>query len=136
MNKIIEAVVPLVMCRLDKRKEYEICSAVNSASLHPDQDVFVCGGEDCKMYKCDFTSGSEQGNFVCTLSVSSVFVCSGYKVYTVLRRGSISSWIPTELAIIANIRTVHDGSTFESHLHRSLDLESKLALNFELLAKS
>jgi len=49
------------MCRLDKIKEYEISNQINSASLHPDQQVFVCGGEDFKMYKCDFTTGAELG---------------------------------------------------------------------------
>jgi len=46
---------------LEKIKEYEISSPINSASLHPDQQVFVCGGEDFKMYKCDFTTGAELG---------------------------------------------------------------------------
>jgi len=50
------------MCRLDIIKEYEISSPINSASLHLDQQVFVCGGEDFKMYKCDFTTGAELGN--------------------------------------------------------------------------
>jgi len=50
------------MFRLDRLKEYEISSPVNSASLHPDQQVFVCGGEDFKMYKCDFGTGAELGN--------------------------------------------------------------------------
>lgn len=48
---------------LDKIKEYEISSPINSASLHPDQQVFVCGGEDFKMYKCDFTTGAELESF-------------------------------------------------------------------------
>ena len=62
------------MRRLDKIKEYEISSPINSASLHPDQQVFVCGGEDFKMYKCDFTTGAELGNVTCTLT-SCVLVC-------------------------------------------------------------
>jgi hypothetical protein len=45
-------------------KEFEIASQVNSASLHPEQQVFVCGGEDFKMYKFDFTSGMELGEFL------------------------------------------------------------------------
>jgi len=54
---------------LDKVKEYEISSPINSASLHPDQQVFVCGGEDFKMYKCDFTTGAELGNATVLLTV-------------------------------------------------------------------
>jgi len=42
-------------------KEFEIASQVNSASLHPEQQVFVCGGEDFKMYKFDFIGGIELG---------------------------------------------------------------------------
>lgn len=34
---------------------------VNSASLHPDKTIFVCGGEDLKMYKFDYTTGTEIG---------------------------------------------------------------------------
>lgn len=35
---------------------------VNSASLHPDCTIFVCGGEDFKMYKFDYATGAEIGN--------------------------------------------------------------------------
>jgi len=64
---------------LDKIKEYEISSPINSASLHPDQQVFVCGGEDFKMYKCDFTTGAELGNVACTLPVFTV--CKRWAFY-------------------------------------------------------
>jgi len=53
------------MYSLDRIKEYEISNPINSASLHPDQQVFVCGGEDFKMYKCDFNTGAELGNVAC-----------------------------------------------------------------------
>ena len=42
-------------------KEIEIPSQVNSASLHPEKQVFVCGGEDFKMYKFDYGTGVEIG---------------------------------------------------------------------------
>ena len=42
-------------------KEFQIASQVNSASLHCDKNVFVCGGEDFKMYKCDAKTGQELG---------------------------------------------------------------------------
>lgn len=34
---------------------------VNTASLHRDKTMFVCGGEDLKMYKFDYTTGKEIG---------------------------------------------------------------------------
>lgn len=39
-------------------------SQVNSASLHPEQSVFVCGGDDFKMYKFDYENGNEIGIFL------------------------------------------------------------------------
>lgn len=42
-------------------KEIEVPSQVNSASLHPEKNVFVCGGEDFKMYKFDYNTGVEIG---------------------------------------------------------------------------
>lgn len=48
----------------EKLKEYSVPSQVNSASLHPEQSVFVCGGDDFKMYKFDYENGNEIGNFL------------------------------------------------------------------------
>jgi hypothetical protein len=48
--------------RIEKLKEYSIPTKVYSATLHPDKAVFVCGGEDFKMYKYDFETGKEIGN--------------------------------------------------------------------------
>lgn len=47
----------------EKLKEYNVPTQVNSASLHPDQSVFVCGGDDFKMYKFDYETGSEIESF-------------------------------------------------------------------------
>lgn len=44
-------------------REVKIPTQVNSASLHPDKSIFVCGGEDLKMYKFDYTTGCEIGSF-------------------------------------------------------------------------
>ncbi|KAK2141255.1 hypothetical protein LSH36_1134g02084 [Paralvinella palmiformis] len=44
-------------------KEIEVPSQVNSASLHPEKNVFVCGGEDFKMYKFDYNTGVEIESF-------------------------------------------------------------------------
>lgn len=45
-------------------KEFEMPTQILSASMHPDNLVFICGGEDFKMYKCDFLTGAELGKFV------------------------------------------------------------------------
>ena len=48
-------------CSLKKIREFTVPTQVNSASLHPDKTIFVCGGEDLKMYKFDYTTGTEIG---------------------------------------------------------------------------
>ncbi|CAM1331083.1 STRAP (predicted) [Pycnogonum litorale] len=48
---------------LDKIKEYNIPTQVNSAAIHPDKSVFICGGEDFKMYKYDYATGNELDSF-------------------------------------------------------------------------
>jgi len=47
----------------EKIKEYQVPSTVHSASLHPSRSVFVCGGEDFKMYKMDYQTGQEIESF-------------------------------------------------------------------------
>lgn len=47
----------------EKIKEYQVPSQVHSASLHPSRSVFVCGGEDFKMYKMDYSNGQELESF-------------------------------------------------------------------------
>lgn len=42
-------------------KEFEVPTQVHSASLKPDQSIFVCGGEDFKIYKYNFETGVEIG---------------------------------------------------------------------------
>lgn len=49
--------------QLRKVKEFTIPTQVLSSTLHPDKRVFVCGGEDFKMYKCSYEDGSEIGKF-------------------------------------------------------------------------
>lgn len=46
---------------LSKLKEITVPTIVASASLHPEKNVFVCGGEDFKMYKYDYVTGNEIG---------------------------------------------------------------------------
>jgi len=57
---------------LSKVNEVTVPTLVNTASLHRDKTMFVCGGEDLKMYKFDYTTGKEIGeddNFECQLSM-------------------------------------------------------------------
>ncbi|KAG7189447.1 hypothetical protein KM043_017147 [Ampulex compressa] len=48
---------------LTKLREFIVPTQVNSASLHPDCSIFVCGGEDLKMYKFDYSTGIEIESF-------------------------------------------------------------------------
>jgi serine-threonine kinase receptor-associated protein len=49
--------------RMDKIKEFDNPTQVLSATLHPDKPVFVCGGDDFKMYKYNFDDGTELESF-------------------------------------------------------------------------
>lgn len=46
---------------LSKLKEISMPTLISSASLHPDKNIFVAGGEDFKMYKYDYLTGNEIG---------------------------------------------------------------------------
>lgn len=46
---------------LKKLKEITLPTSVSTASLHPDKHIFVCAGEDFKMYKYDYITGNEIG---------------------------------------------------------------------------
>lgn len=48
---------------LKKLKEITVPTSVNTASLHPDKHIFVCAGEDFKMYKYDYITGNEIESF-------------------------------------------------------------------------
>ena len=63
MSDKFGVLVPLihVFARFAKVRDFDVPSQVYSASLLPKQNLFVCGGEDFKMYKFDFTDGSELG---------------------------------------------------------------------------
>lgn len=42
----------------------EAPAPINSASLHPEKDFFVAGGEDFKLYKFDYSTKEELGEGV------------------------------------------------------------------------
>lgn len=46
---------------LDLIKTVEAPAPINSASLHPEKDYFVAGGEDFKLYKFDYSTKEELG---------------------------------------------------------------------------
>lgn len=54
----------MVIYSLSKVNEVTVPTVVNTASLHRDKTMFVCGGEDLKMYKFDYTTGKEIGKGV------------------------------------------------------------------------
>lgn len=65
------------MCKhllsLELIKTVEAPAPINSASLHPDKDFFVAGGEDFKLYKFDYSTKEELGEEVnLTLSNNAV----------------------------------------------------------------
>jgi len=78
------------VCSLKKIREFTVPTQVNSASLHPDKTIFVCGGEDLKMYKFDYTTGTEIGKVqyrtkvyvLERLSESSMCIIHFHKLYT------------------------------------------------------
>jgi len=53
---------------LSKVNEVTVPTVVNTASLHRDKTMFVCGGEDLKMYKFDYTTGKEIGKYIHSLT--------------------------------------------------------------------
>ncbi|XP_026470555.1 serine-threonine kinase receptor-associated protein [Ctenocephalides felis] len=43
--------------------EAKVPTTAASASLHPDKSIFVCGGDDLKVYKFDYATGNEIESF-------------------------------------------------------------------------
>lgn len=54
----------VLLFSLSKVNEVTVPTLVNTASLHRDKTMFVCGGEDLKMYKFDYTTGKEIGKYI------------------------------------------------------------------------
>lgn len=49
------------MRRLELIKTVDAPASIHSASLHPDKDFFVAGGDDFKLYKYDYSTKEEMG---------------------------------------------------------------------------
>ena len=47
----------------EKIKEVSIPTTVYSASMIKDNSIFVCGGDDLKIYKYNYETGTEIGNY-------------------------------------------------------------------------
>jgi len=45
------------MNMFSKIKDFDVPTRVSAASLHPNKSVFVCGGDDFKVYKLNYNSG-------------------------------------------------------------------------------
>ena len=54
-------VLNICYCSYEKIKEVSIPTTVYSASLIKDNSIFVCGGEDLKLYKYNYETGTEIG---------------------------------------------------------------------------
>ena len=46
-----------------KMREFAVPTPCYSASLAPSRAAFVCGGEDLKVYKFDYNTGTELGSY-------------------------------------------------------------------------
>lgn len=61
---------------LQKVCEVKVPTTAASASLHPDKSIFVCGGDDLKVYKFDYLTGNEIGKFLFfLLSTIKLMIC-------------------------------------------------------------
>lgn len=69
---------------LNKIREFPIPTIINSASLHPYKSIFVAGGDDFKMYKFDYTTGSEIGKYLINLGNN---FCAHKKIFIACGRG-------------------------------------------------
>ena len=57
-----------------KIKDYQVPSKITSASLLPAHNVFVCGGDDFKMYKYNYTDGTELGMYYNSCSFKYIYL--------------------------------------------------------------
>lgn len=74
---------------LKKMKEITVPTNVATASLHPDKHIFVCGGEDFKMYKYDYITGNEigKGARISTKRIESVGEASfSFSIHRIVQR--------------------------------------------------
>lgn len=59
--KIYKSLLFQLSHSLELIKSFETPATINSASLHPEKEFLVAGGEDFKLYKYDYNSGEELG---------------------------------------------------------------------------
>ena len=63
MSLFLSLLHTFINLRFEKIKEVNIPCPTYTASLHQDKEIFVCGGEDLKLYKFDYQTGIEIENF-------------------------------------------------------------------------
>lgn len=56
-----------VVFSLDLIKTVDAPASIHSASLHPEKDFFVAGGDDFKLYKYDYSTKEEMGRNIVAL---------------------------------------------------------------------
>ena len=57
-----KSIVFFICFRYEKIQEFSAPTQINTASLHPEKSIFISGGDDFKMYKFDYETGTELGN--------------------------------------------------------------------------
>lgn len=62
---------------LDLIKTVDAPASIHSASLHPEKDFFVAGGDDFKLYKYDYSSKDEMGKILVALYEYNVGLSNG-----------------------------------------------------------
>lgn len=60
-NVLIHDNLMTVLFSLDLIKTVDAPASIHSASLHPEKDFFVAGGDDFKLYKYDYGTKEEMG---------------------------------------------------------------------------
>ena len=67
-----------VCCSLELIKTIVTPANIHSASLHPEKDFIVAGGDDFKLYKYDYGTSEELGEYMtyapCTMGVAALII--------------------------------------------------------------
>lgn len=52
-----------MLCSLELQKEFTVSCAAYAASLHPDKQIFVWGGEDNYLHVVDYATGEQKEEY-------------------------------------------------------------------------
>ena len=75
-HKSIQNYIAMFSYSHEKLKEVSIPSPVYSASLIKDNSMFVCGGEDLKLYKYNYELGIEIGKYLIQYYITQYYLSS------------------------------------------------------------